>query len=115
MKKTSIYFLALLVFQTILLLVYTVIAFNNAGANLFASAINDVAALKWQGQFALDFSSYLVLSGLWIMWRNRFSAGGIATGVTAMVLGILFFAPYLFYLHLKTKGDIKVLLLGKRL
>ncbi len=111
MKNQNL-FKALLIVQTLGLLVYTVLAFNNEGANLFDVALTNIMALGWSGQFNLDFSSYLMLSGLWIMWRNQFSVSSILIAVAAMVIGIMFFAPYLIYLLIIEKGDLKKVLAG---
>lgn len=88
-------FLLLLALQALTVLGYTVFAIQTDGPNLVAVFIDNVNALGWSGQFNLDFACYLVLSGLWIMHRGKFKPGSIATGLVAMVLGIVFFAPYL--------------------
>jgi hypothetical protein len=113
MKKTSILQL-LLIFQTILLIVYTVIVFTKNDPNLFSVFINNIINFNWNGQFSLDFSSYLVLSGIWIMWRNKFSYSSIFIGTIAAIIGIMVFAPYLLYLTIKHKGEMKLVLMGER-
>lgn len=107
-------FKALLFLQTVGLLIYTVLAFKNEGANLFKPLLENIKALNWSGQFNLDFSSYLILSGLWVMWRNKFSPKSILTAIIAMIVGIMVFAPYLLYLVIKENGDIKKVLIGER-
>lgn len=107
-------FKALLVIQTVGLLAYTYIAFQAEGANFFNIALNNVKSMNWSGQFNLDFFCYLNLSGLWIMWRNKFSGISILTGTVAMILGIVFFAPYLLWLMFKENGEIKRVLVGER-
>lgn len=102
----------LLIIQTLAVLVYTIIAFNNEGAGLLGIFVNNIQSLTWNGQFNLDFSCYLMLSGLWIMWRNRFSAVSIIIAVTAMIVGIMVFAPYLLWLVVKKRGDLKKVLVG---
>ncbi|MCZ4408473.1 hypothetical protein O3Q51_06620 [Cryomorphaceae bacterium 1068] len=104
--------LALLTFGV---LVYTVIAIQNDGTDFFNKAVDFVTSLTWMGQFALDFSAYLLLSALWIMWRGKFSVGSIAFGLVAMVMGIVVFAPYLIYLIAIEKGDLKRVLCGSNL
>gem|GEM_PF-4932734 len=37
------------------------------------------AATGWPGQFNLDFLCMLVLFGLWVAWRHRFSGLRIAS------------------------------------
>ena len=103
---------AVLVIQTIGLLVYTYLTMQNDGLNFFAKALAYPMTFEWIGQFSLDFSCYLLLSGLWIMWRNRFSGAGIAIAIVAMILGIIVFAPYLLYLIAKEKGDLTKVLVG---
>jgi hypothetical protein len=107
-------FKTLLIIQTIGLLVYTFVAFNNEGADLFGVFINNVKAFTWSGQFNLDFLSYLTLSGLWIMWRNNFTYNAILFGIIAMVLGIVVFAPYLLWLTNKENGDLTRVFIGDR-
>lgn len=104
----------LLVFQALALLIYTSLVIKNHGYNLLPVFISNINAINWSGQFNLDFNCYLILSGLWIMWRSLFSTKGILIGLAAMILGIVFLAPYLLFL-LKTEGsDLKKVLLGKR-
>ena len=72
----------------------------------------DVAAMGWAGQFNLDFGCLLVLSGLWLAWRNHFSPAGLVLGVLGSVGGTLVLAPYLLFASIQAKGDVEVLLLG---
>ncbi|MCG9899353.1 MAG: hypothetical protein MH132_05090 [Hydrotalea sp.] len=113
MNKTNLFKILLLI-QTVGLLIYTLIAFQNEGANLFNVFIKNIAAFSWSGQFNLDFLSYLILSGLWIMWRNKFTVKSILIGLIASVLGIVFFALYLLWLTNKEDGDLKRVLIGDR-
>lgn len=93
---------------------YTYLAVKNEGWNLFVIFFDNMMAFNWSGQFNLDFSSYLILSGLWIGWRYNFSAKGIILCIIASVLGILFFAPYLLVISVKENGDWKAIFLGER-
>jgi hypothetical protein len=93
---------------------YTAVTISSEGWNLLPIFFGDVAAMKWPGQFNTDFSSFLILSAFWVMWRHHFSAGGIALGLIASVGGGLFFTAYLFVISLIVKGDAKKLLLGER-
>ncbi|WP_461443218.1 hypothetical protein [Maribacter sp.] len=104
----------LLVLQTIGLLIYTIIAIKNDGGNFLARAQEFILSMKWIGQFSLDFQCYLMLSALWIAWRNKFSGQSIAFSIIALMLGIIVFAPYLLYLLIKEKGDLKRVLIGER-
>lgn len=114
MMNRSHFFQALLIAQTIGLLTYTLFAFKTEGANLFRVFSNNVFLLNWSGQFNLDFLCYLTLSGIWIMWRNKFKTTSILLGVLAMVIGIVLFAPYLLWLINKENGDLKRVIIGNR-
>lgn len=114
-KKSQPVLIALLIFQTTILLVYTGFAVKLEGWTLFQVLINNVTALNWNGQFNLDFSCYLLLSGIWIVWRNKFSGSSVIMAIIAMIIGIIVFAPYLLYLIIKENGDLKKVLLGKQL
>ncbi|MCU0469333.1 MAG: hypothetical protein MUF58_12095, partial [Arcicella sp.] len=113
MKNIRI-FKALLIVQTLSLFVYTIVAFNNDGYNLFNIFLSNIQSLNWNGQFNSDFSCYLILSGLWIGWRNHFTPSSILLGIVAMILGIIIFAPYLLYLLTKENGDLKKVLIGNQ-
>lgn len=105
---------ALLLAQTIGLLIYTVIAVQNDGGDFLARALEFATSLTWMGQFALDFQCYLMLSAIWIAWRNKFSIKSILFAVIALILGIIVFAPYVLYLLTKEKGDLRRVLIGDR-
>lgn len=113
-QQKSPLFAGLLIIQTLGLIVYTIIAIQQDGMNFLARAQEFVLSMTWMGQFALDFSCYLLLSGLWIMWRNKFSGRAISIAIIAMILGIIVFAPYLLYLIITEKGDIQRVLVGNR-
>lgn len=114
-QKNKHYFLkGLLIIQTLVLLIYTAIAIQNDGANFLARAQEFATSMTWMGQFALDFQCYLILSALWVAWRNKFSTNSILIAIVAMILGIIVFAPYLLYLLSKEKGDLKRVLIGNR-
>ena len=114
-RVSKLYFLkALLITQTIALLAYTIIAMKNDGFNFVSRAQEFALSMKWMGQFALDFQCYLMLSALWIAWRNKFTGQSILIALIAMTLGIIVFAPYLLYLIFKEKGNLKNVLVGYR-
>jgi hypothetical protein len=105
----------ILFLQTIILLVYTAFAVQNEGWGFLQIAATNVGSLTWSGQFALDFACYLMLSGIWIMWRNKFKAQSMILGIAAMILGIVVFAPFVIYLLGKEKGDLRKVILGKQM
>lgn len=113
-SNNQLFLKSLLVLQTLALLVYTFIAIQNDGLNFLLRAYEFATSLTWIGQFSLDFSCYLILSGLWVMWRNKFTNSSIFLGIVAMILGIIVFAPYVLYLILTEKGDLKAVLIGQQ-
>ncbi|QLC22929.1 hypothetical protein HFP51_12490 [Parasphingopyxis sp. CP4] len=105
-------FRILLVALFLNILVYTAIVIGNHGANLAPDFLGDIVALAWPGQFNVDFTSFLILSALWVAWRHNFSPAGLALAVPALFGGMLFLAPYLLIASYAAKGDMRVLLLG---
>lgn len=105
-------FRLLLIIITVVIVAFTLAAVANEGINLLPHFLGPIFALTWQGQFNVDFTTYLILSGVWMAWRGGFTGASIALGILAPPLGILFLAPYLVYLIGKTDGDPKKLLLG---
>ncbi|WP_113925413.1 hypothetical protein [Cognataquiflexum aquatile] len=106
---------AILITQTILLLAYTAFAVRNEGWGFLQIAVSNIGSLTWSGQFALDFACYLLLSGIWIMWRGGFQSKSVIFAIVAMILGIVVFAPYVIYLIGKEKGDLRKVLLGEHM
>ncbi|NNC37900.1 MAG: hypothetical protein EX271_08275 [Acidimicrobiales bacterium] len=94
------------------LLGYTLVTISNHGWNLLPIFFGDMKAMTWPGQFNFDFFGFLLLSGLWVSWRNQFTPAGLILGLIAVFGGILFLSAYLFYLTFKTDGDIKKIMLG---
>jgi hypothetical protein len=106
-------FRALLVAMFVCISVYTAIVVAEYGLNLFPYFFGDMMKLNWPGQFNLDFTCMLALSGLWTAWRNEFSGAGLALGVLAFFFGAPFLSAYLFVLLTQSQGDLRVVLLGK--
>lgn len=107
--------LSILLFAMFIAIVaYTVAVTAEYGPDLVTPFSRELLGLTWSGQFNLDFLSYLVLSGLWIAWRDRFSGAAIGLGAAASVLGIMFFAPYLMLLLHRERYDLTAVLLGSR-
>lgn len=108
------------IFRTYLVIViallglYTLMVGAEHGWNLIPIFFGNILAMDWQGQFNMDFMSFLALSAIWVSWRHRFSPGGLLLGVVAFFGGMMFMAPYLIWASLKAKGDVTVLLLGER-
>ncbi|WP_094585761.1 hypothetical protein [Synechococcus sp. BO 8801] len=93
---------------------YTLVVVPHHGIDLVRVFIADVRAMGWPGQFDLDFLGMLLLTGLWVAWRDDFSAKGLGLGLLAAVGGILFLAAYLLVLSLQANGSVKQVLLGTR-
>lgn len=104
----------LFIAQFIGIVIYTVYVGTHDGWDLASVFFGDLSSLSWAGQFNFDFLNYLVLSGIWIACRHKFSFTGVILGVIASILGILFFAPYLFFASINAKGDAKKMLLGEQ-
>jgi len=94
-------------------LVYTGVVGATQGWNFMPVFFMDIFAMKWPGQFNLDFSCLLLLSGLWLAWRHQFSPSGIALGLLALLGGAPLLSAYLFVASIQSRGDVKMLLLGK--
>lgn len=105
-------FRAFLAAVFLLIAVYTLVVIANHGANLLPVFFGDIAKMQWPGQFNLDFMCMLLLSGLWVSWRHRFSGAGLLLGLLAVVGGAFFLSAYLLYQSFKTDGDVRRLLLG---
>lgn len=92
---------------------YTGVVVAHHGWGLFSVFFGDMAKLGWAGQFNLDFTCMLLLSGLWVSFRHRFSAAGVLLGLCAVVGGATFLCVYLLVQSLRVKGDVASLLLGE--
>lgn len=112
-QKQTALSIFLILFASVLL-IYTVLVVTTDGWNFLDVVFKNLWSLNWSGQFTLDFCGYLVLSGWWIAWRHQYSRVSVLTGVAAIFLGMLFFAPYLLHLVIKEKGDMKAVLVGRR-
>lgn len=106
-------FRILLVAMISVIVVYTGAVGMTHGWDLFAVFIGDIWAMTWPGQFNVDFSCFLLLSGLWLAWRNHFTVGGLVLGLFGVVGGTMLLAPYLLYASFQAKGDMRVILLGR--
>jgi hypothetical protein len=106
-------FRALLIVLWAIIVSYTAIVMANHGIGLLDVFFGDMAAMRWPGQFNLDFMSLLTLSALWVAWRHQFSPAGLVLGALAFFGGGLFLTTYLFITSGQAEGDMKEVLLGK--
>jgi hypothetical protein len=93
--------------------IYTLIVGLNHGWNLAPVFFGDMAQMAWPGQFNLDFMTFLLLSGLWLMWRHEFSLAGIGLGLVGVFGGMLFLSAYLLFASVRAKGNMATILLGE--
>lgn len=91
---------------------YTAVVAARHGLGLFSVFFGDIAQMNWQGQFNIDFMSFLTLSALWLAWRHHFSPLGILLGVVGFFGGGLFLSAYLLVASFDVGGEPKALLLG---
>ena len=93
---------------------YTLVVIAREGLGLFGVFFGDIAAMRWPGQFNLDFLGFLLLSGFWLAWRNHFSPAGLLLGICGVFLGAPFLTAYLFVISRASGDDIRVVLLGSQ-
>jgi len=72
---------------------------------LLPSFFGEMSKMNWQGQFNLDFFMFLLMSGFWIAWRNRFSPTGICLGIGGIFLGAPYLSAYLLSLRQRHSWD----------
>lgn len=93
---------------------YTAVVIANHGLGLFGIFFGDMSTFGWPGQFNLDFLFMLMLSALWVAWRNNFSASGLGLSLIALFGGSLFLATYLLVLTFSSNGNMKQVLIGEK-
>jgi hypothetical protein len=91
---------------------YTAVVVAKHGLGLFPIYFGDMARMDWPGQFNLDFMCFLILSGLWMAWRNEFSPAGLALGLLGLIGGTPMLSAYLLIVTRQADGDWAALLLG---
>ena len=96
----------------ITLAIYTPLVIAQHGWGLFQQFFGDMAAMTWPGQFNLDFMGFLLLSGLWTLWRNGFAAFSWPLALLAVLGGIPYLTAYLLILSFTTGGDLRRMILG---
>lgn len=94
------------------LLAYTTVTIKHHGLALLPIFFGEIKAMAWPGQFNFDFLGFLMLSALWVVWRNDFTPVAFGLGILAFFGGMAFLTIYLLYLSYKTRGDIRHLMLG---
>lgn len=94
--------------------VYTVVVIADHGWGLLPIFYGDITQMDWRGQFNMDFSSFLILGSIWLMWRHHFAPLGLLFGLVIFAGGAPFLCAYLLIASFRTNGDVKELLLGKR-
>lgn len=110
--QSSQMFRTVLVVFLIILVAYTFIVGLEHGWNIIGEFFSQIKQMKWAGQFNMDFLMFLILSGIWVSWRTKFSLQGILLGFVAVFGGMLFLTIYLLILHKHHNGDHMKVLLG---
>jgi len=64
------------------------------------------------GLINFDFMCFLMLSAIWVAWRNHFTAKGLGLAVLAFFGGMFFLSIYLLILSFRSNGNIESVLLG---
>lgn len=93
---------------------YTSVTVANHGLGLLPVFFGDMAKMAWPGQFNLDFFCFLLLSGLWVAWRNDFRPLGLVLAIVAVFGGMPFLSIYLLLTLRAAGGDMSRVLLGDR-
>lgn len=101
-----------LVASTVLIYAVTLLATASQGINWPAIALNDLVALNWRSQFDTDFLVYLILTAVWIAWREGLTTKGYAFAFLNIFLGGMFGFPYLLWATYQANGDPTLVLLG---
>ena len=71
-------------------------------------------AHPWRAQLYADLELQLLLFAGWAWWRERSAVRGLAAAAATMLLGALFTLPYVLWATVRTRGDARALLLGRR-
>ena len=96
------------------ILLYTLPVIANHGMDLLPVFFGDIAKMDWPGQFNVDFSTFLLMTMLWVAWRNGFSVPGLLLACLVPVGGGMFTSGYLLFLTFSLKGDMAAILLGSK-
>lgn len=98
----------------VVVVAYPGVVIARHGIGLLPVFFGDMARVGWAGQFNLDFMFMLLFSALWVAWRHRFSAAGLALAALAFFGGTPFLCLYLLFNSSRCGGDVRALLLGCR-
>ena len=70
--------------------IYTGVVIDQHGMGLLGVFRGDMAKFGWAGQFNADFMAMLVMSAIWVAWRNNFSKLGFLLAPVAFLGGAAF-------------------------
>lgn len=91
----------------------TVLAIHSDGLAMSADVFSsDLLAGNWRSQFNIDLLSHMLLVGIWVAWRQKFSILGLFLGLLS-INGGLFTLIYVLILTVAHKGDLNKVLMGK--
>ena len=109
-------FRLLLVFVILAVGIYTVPVLMEHGFTLYPIFFGDIAAMGWPGQFNVDFLAMLVMSAIYVGWREGAMDGrvgrGLVLGLLAFNLGAPFLAGYLLWKS-RGKSSVRDVLVGQ--
>lgn len=100
-------------FIALVMIAYTIVAIRQDGLDFMTPYLIGVISLDWQGHINTDFTFYLLMSALWIAWREGFSPMAFALAGMIGLMGMVLFAPYLLRAIAQSGGNPQRLLLGK--
>lgn len=97
----------------LIVLGFTVSAIGTQGLVMVTDVFaGDVAALNWRSQFNVDLIGHMLLAGLWVAWRHKFSVLGMVLGLLC-INGVLFTALYVLVLTFVHRGNLNHVVMGK--
>lgn len=101
-----------LAISTVLIYVFTLLAVYGFGFNWPAVAVHDLLSFNWRSQFNFDFIVHLVMLATWVVWREGANARAYLFGFLSIFLGGMFSFPYIAYVSIKAKFNVKSIVLG---
>ena len=109
----------MIAFRVFLLVAWVVTAYLVVIATIELGALASLVwftdfAQPWRFMFYTDFTFYLLLVGLWILYREESPVVGISCAVMSAALGSIFTLGYLFVITFQVDNDFHKFLLGHR-
>lgn len=102
-----------LLFAWLVMIVVTWLAVKSLGIDWPSIFFGDILNNEWRAQFNIDFLFHLILFCSWVIWRERSKLVGVVCGILCIFGGGLFGFMYLFFVSLKSEGNVSKFFLGK--